>query len=57
MKYIHSGKINGRISPFVTYGYHIVVEGITYELVSKAPPGRRLVRTLSNENSRLKLYA
>ena len=56
MKYIHSGKITGRISPNVITGYHIVVEGITYELVSKTPIGRPLTRTLSNSDTKIQLY-
>lgn len=57
--YIHYAKINARIAETVTTGYHIVVDGETYEKVSRRPAGKRLVRKLRNtqNNLQLSLYA
>lgn len=57
LNYIHAGKINAKLSPFILSGYHIVVEGITYELISRTPIGKRLIRKLTSSDTKIKLYA
>lgn len=47
--FIPSTKINARIAETVLSGYHITVEGITYEQTSKRPFNRSLKRSLINE--------
>ena len=47
--FIPSTKINARISETVLNGYHIKVEGITYEQTSRRPFGKTLKRSLVNE--------
>lgn len=57
--YVHYAKINARISDTVLTGYHVVVDGETYEQVSRRPVGKRLVRKLlsTSNNLQLSLYA
>jgi len=47
--FIPSTKINARIADTVLNGYHIKVEGITFEQTSKRPFGKTLKRSLLNE--------
>ena len=47
--FIAPTKINARISDSVLSGYHIVVDGLTYEQTSKRPFGKSLKRSLINE--------
>lgn len=47
--FIPSTKINARISETVLNGYHIKVDGITYEQTSRRPFGKTLKRSLVNE--------
>jgi len=56
--YISSWRMNHRISESHIDGSHIVVDGIVYEQVSRAPIGRRVVRRLINEdtNTRISIY-
>lgn len=42
-------KLNARISETVISGYHIVIDGITYEQTTKRPFGKSLKRSLVNE--------
>lgn len=42
-------KLNARISETVISGYHIVIDGITYEQTSRRPAGKSLKRSLVNE--------
>lgn len=44
--YISSMKMNSIISDTVISGYHIVVDGLTYELLSRRPKNRRVIRKL-----------
>ena len=57
--YISTWRMNHRISETVLDGYHITVDGIVYEQVSKAPLGRRVVRRLFNDktNTRISIYS
>lgn len=57
--YISPLRINSRISETVLEGYHIVIDGATYERISRAPIGRRPVQRLINEetNTRITIYA
>jgi len=47
--FIPSTKINARISETVLPGYHIKIEGLTFEQTSKRPFGKTLKRSLVNE--------
>ena len=56
--YIASSRMNSRIAETVLSGQHIVVEGQTYEQLSKRPQGRTPIRSLVNEEKgeRLVIY-
>jgi hypothetical protein len=41
-------RMNSMISDTTIIGHHIVVEGLTYELVSRRPKNRRVLRKLVN---------
>lgn len=47
--FIPSTKINARIADTVINGYHIKVDGITFEQTSRRPFGKTLKRALINE--------
>lgn len=47
--FIAPTKINARISESVMPGYHIKVDGLTFEQVSKRPFGKSLKQSLVNE--------
>jgi len=47
--FIPSTKINARIADTVLNGYHIIVDGITFEQTSRRPFGKTLRRALINE--------
>lgn len=47
--FIPATKINARISETVLTGYHIKIDGFTFEQVSKRPFGKTLRRSLVNE--------
>lgn len=47
--FIPSTKINARIADTVLNGYHIKVDGITFEQTSRRPFGKTLRRSLINE--------
>lgn len=49
--FVPSTKINARIADTVITGQHITVEGLTYQMVSKRPQGRRVLRKLQNINT------
>lgn len=57
--FIPYSKINSRISETILPGYHIVIDGITYEQTSKRPFGKSLKRSLINEEKqeRFLIYA
>ena len=48
--YISSMKMNSMISDTIIIGHHIVVDGLTYELVSRRPKNRRVLRKLVNSS-------
>jgi len=50
--YVLSSKITSRISEDIVPGYHIVVDGIRFELISKIPLGKRVLRSLINEEKK-----
>lgn len=54
--YISPTRINSLISETVIPGSHIVVEGLTYELVSRRPKNKIVKRTLSNDKERIILF-
>ena len=57
--FIPYSKINSRTSETILSGYHIVIDGITYEQTSKRPFGKSLKRSLINEEKqeRFLIYA
>ena len=57
--FVPSTKINARIADTVISGQHITIEGLTYQMVSKRPQGRRVLRKLQNldTNTQITIYA
>lgn len=57
--FVSNHKITSRISEDIVSGNHIIVEGQRFELISKRPLGRRVLRSLINEEKkeRFVLYA
>lgn len=57
--FVPSTKINAKISDTVIPGNHITVEGLTYQMVSKRPLGRRVLRRLQNlsTNTKVVIYS
>jgi len=57
--YVPSHRITYKISEDVVPGHHIMVEGQRYEMLSKRPIGRRVTRSLINEEKqeRIVLYS
>ena len=57
--FVPSTKINARIADTVITGQHITVEGLTYQMVSRRPQGRRVLRKLQNldTNTQITIYA
>ena len=53
--YIHTTKINARIADTVVQGQHIVVDGYTYERVSKRPAGKLISKRFSSIDTDEKL--
>ena len=53
--YVSALRINAKVSEIVVPGYPIVIDGYTYERVSRAPLGRRKLRTLISQDSQEKL--
>ena len=53
--FVPSTKINARIADTVIAGNHITVEGLTYQMVSRRPLGRRVLRKLLNESTNTKI--
>lgn len=49
--YVPSLKVNSKISDTVMNGYHIEIEGITYQQLSRKPRGRSIVRKLQGMES------
>ena len=47
--FIAPTKVNARISETVLTGFHITVNGLTFEQVSKRPFGKSLKQSLVNE--------
>lgn len=56
--YVFGPKINFKIAETVIDGYHIEVDGYTFEQVSKPPRGRSIYRRLMSmdEQTKLVLY-
>jgi hypothetical protein len=46
--YVASTRISPKIADLVEYGYHIILEGYTYEKLKSAPRGRSIKRRLQN---------
>jgi len=57
--FVPSTKINARIAETVITGQHITIEGLTYQMVSKRPQGRRVLRKLQNLdiNTQITIYS
>lgn len=57
--FVPSTKINARIADTVISGQHITIEGLTYQMVSKRPQGRRVLRKLQNldTNTQITIYS
>jgi len=57
--FVPSTKINARIADTVITGNHITIEGLTYQMVSRRPQGRRVLRKLQNlnTNTQITIYA
>lgn len=57
--FVPSTKMNARIADTVITGQHITIEGLTYQMVSKRPQGRRVLRKLQNlnTNTQITIYA
>ena len=57
--FVPSTKINARIADTVITGNHITVEGLTYQMLSRRPQGRRVLRKLQNldTNTQITIYA
>lgn len=57
--FVPSTKINARIAETVITGQHITIAGLTYQMVSKRPQGRRVLRKLQNldTNTQITIYA
>ncbi len=57
--FIPYSKVNARIAETVLDGYHIKIDGITFEQTSKRPFGKSLQRSLINEEKqeRFLIYA
>lgn len=57
--FVPSTKINARIAETVITGQHITIEGLTYQMVSRRPQGRRVLRKLQNlnTNTQITIYA
>ena len=53
--FVPSTKINARIADTVITGQHITMNGLTYQMVSKRPQGRRVLRKLQNLNTETKI--
>ena len=53
--FVPSTKINARIADTIITGRHITVEGLTYQMVSKRPLGRRVLKRLINESTNTKI--
>tara|TARA_B100000085_G_scaffold89830_1_gene81090 strand:- start:4221 stop:4409 length:189 start_codon:yes stop_codon:yes gene_type:complete len=57
--YLNASRLTAKARESVVEGYHIVVEGITYELLDKIPRGRSRVGNLlsTDEKTRIVLYS
>ena len=57
--FVPSTKINARIADTVVTGQHIAIDGLTYQMVSRRPQGRRVLRKLKNldTNTQITIYA
>lgn len=58
LHFIQSSKINSRILDTVLNGYHIRLDGMVYEQVSRRPYGKTLKRRLQNlqKQERILIY-
>jgi hypothetical protein len=59
LMFVPSTKVNAKISDTVITGQHITLEGLTYQMVSRRPIGRRVLRRLLNQstNTRVVIYS
>jgi len=59
LMFVPSTKVNAKISDTVITGQHITLEGLTYQMVSRRPLGRRVLRRLQNlsTNTKIVIYS
>ena len=57
--YVPSMKVNAKVSDLVLEGYHIEIDGITYQKLSRKPRGRSVRRRLKSlkSNTRILIYS
>ena len=57
--YVPSMKVNTKVSDLVIEGYHIEIDGITYQRLSRKPRGRSVKRRLKSlkSNTRILIYS
>lgn len=57
--FVPSTKINAKVAETVIPGNHITLNGLTYQMVSKRPLGRRVLRRLQNlsTNTKIVIYS
>jgi hypothetical protein len=57
--YVPSLRVNSKIADLVISGYHINIDGITYQRLSRKPRGRSIKRKLSSikSNTRILIYS
>lgn len=55
LMFVPSTKINAKVADTVVPGNHITVGGLTYQMVSRRPLGRRVLRKLINESTNTKI--
>lgn len=52
--YVPSLKVSAKVADLVQEGYHIEIEGITYQRLSKKPRGRSIQRTFITTDETIK---
>ena len=57
--YVPSMKVNTKVSDLVIEGYHIEIDGRTYQRLSRKPRGRSVKRRLLNlsKSERILIYS
>ena len=57
--YVPSMKVNAKVADLLIEGYHIEIDGITYQRLSRKPRGRSVKRKLKSlkSNTRILIYS